>query len=121
MIGHTIYLKLDWHEEGPLDPFSGERLLKQDRKVYVSTAYPQRLPCSNPECQEGGFEIGQRIAALLTAGIEGEQKSLICRNALHKDHTKKCWHTILYSINCVYPYRHCTARENTFRLKMTKM
>ncbi len=118
MIDRIMYIKLDWHEEGPLYIPGGERFLRHDRKVYTSTDYPRRLPCSNPHCQDGGFEIGERIAALLAAGKENEQKSLICRNVTQEDYTKRCWHTILYSIICINPYHRCTARENSFRLQL---
>lgn len=116
-----VYITLDWREEGPLDAVTGHRFWQKDRKVFSTTKRLKRLPCHNPDCQNGGFEIGPRIAAFLATGADTEQNSLICVNALHADRAKRCLHTILYSINCIYPHRRYTARENHFHLQMKEM
>jgi hypothetical protein len=97
------FIILSWHELVPLKD-NGYRLWLTERKVYVPTEYPEELPCSNPECQGGGFDIGDRITNLLKSGQYSEQNSLICRNAIHQDRTKRCLHTILYSIAHIRPY-----------------
>jgi hypothetical protein len=107
----TAYITFDWLEQGPLDSITGQRLWRKGRKVCTPMEYPQRLLCGNPKCEDGGFEISDRIAALLASGIDSEQNSLICTNAMPEDRAKRCLHTILYSIVCIYPYRRGTARE----------
>ena len=99
-----IYITLEWQEQGPLEA-AGRRLWREERMVCTPYDYPGHLPCSNPECKGGGFEIGDRIAALLTSGKNNEQNSLVCRNAIDKDRAKRCLHTIIYSITCVRPYQ----------------
>jgi hypothetical protein len=54
---------------------SGRRLQKQGRQV-TAQEYPQELACHNPECQDGGFDIGERITALLASKEYYEQNSL---------------------------------------------
>jgi hypothetical protein len=99
-----VYITLEWQEQGPLET-TGRRLWREERMVCTPYDYPKELPCSNPECQGGGFEIGDRIAALLASGKNSEQNSLVCRNAIYKDRTKRCLHTIIYTITCVRPYQ----------------
>lgn len=99
-----VYITLEWQEQGPME-MTGQRLWREDRKVFTHANYPQTLPCHNPNCEEGGFEIGDRIAALLDSGKMSEQNSLICRNAIHTDRNRRCQHTILYSITCILPYQ----------------
>jgi len=114
MIDQVVYINLEWREEGPLDVATGERLLRQNRKVCTSTEYPRRLPCSNPQCENGGFEIGEKIEALLVSDVDNDQNSLVCINAAHEDRAKRCLHTILYSLICIFPHRRGT---NTSRRK----
>lgn len=104
MTRRHVYITLEWQEQGPLDA-SSRRLLREGRMVCTPYDYPEQLPCNNPECEDGGFEIGDRVAALLASGKDSEQNSLVCRNAIHKDRTKRCLHTIMYSITCVRPYQ----------------
>ncbi len=99
-----VYITLEWQEQGPLET-TGRRLWREGRTVCTSYDYPRRLSCSNPECEDGGFEIGERIARLLASGKVSEQNSLVCRNAIHADRAKRCLHTIIYSITCVRPYQ----------------
>jgi hypothetical protein len=99
---NELYITLEWQEEGPLDT-SGRRLQKQGRQV-TAQEYPQELACHNPECQDGGFDIGERITALLASKEYYEQNSLVCRNAIHPDRSRRCLHTIKYSISCIYPH-----------------
>jgi hypothetical protein len=99
----SVYITLDWQEQGPLE-ISGRRLWQKGRRVCTPTDYPQRLPCHNPDCVDGGFEIGERVATLLASGKDSEQNSLICRNAIHEDRSRRCLHTIIYSIACIRPY-----------------
>lgn len=100
-----VYITLEWQEQGPIET-TGRRLWREERMVFTPYDYPEQLPCSNPECEDGGFEIGDRISALLASGKASEQNSLVCRNAIYyKDRTKRCLHTIIYSITCVRPYQ----------------
>jgi hypothetical protein len=121
MADQIVYITLDWREEGPLDSVTGRRFWQKGRKVCAHNKYPKRLPCHNPNCQDGGFEIGDRIAALLASRIDNEQNSLICTNALHEDRAKRCLHTILYSLVCVYPYRRGAAKKNSFTLQLKEI
>lgn len=109
-----VYITLEWREEGPVDANTNQRFWQKERKVYAFTDYPNQLLCHNPNCQNGGFAIGPKIAALLASDIDTEQNSLICINALHADRAKRCLHTIVYSLVCVYPYRRGTIREKLF-------
>jgi len=102
--GHMYYIVLEWQEQGLLQT-AGRQLWRQGRMVCAPNDCPQRLPCSNPECEGGGFELGDRVAALLASGKNSEQNSLICRNAIHQDRAKRCLHTIIYSVACVRPYQ----------------
>jgi hypothetical protein len=104
----SVYITLDWQEQGPLE-ISGHRLWQKGRQVCTPGDYPQRLPCHNPECIGGGFDIGERVAKLLDSGKDSEQNSLICRNAINEDRSQRCLHTIIYSIACIRPYD----RQNT--------
>ena len=104
MSQRPVYITVEWQEQGPLDT-PGSRLWKEDRLVCTPYDYPELLPCSNPECKGGGFEIGDRIAALLASDRNSEQNSLVCRNAIDNDRTKRCLHTIIYSITRVSPYQ----------------
>jgi hypothetical protein len=52
-----IYITIEWQEQGPMEN-SGHRLWREDRKVYTHLNYPDRLECHNPDCEDGGFEIG---------------------------------------------------------------
>jgi hypothetical protein len=98
------YITLVWQEYG-----EQHQLCEQQRQVYVAGEHPSRLSCSKPVCKDGGFEIGERIDNLLTAGYGNEQNSLICRNAIHPDRTKRCRHTIIYSIARICPLQHIPA------------
>jgi hypothetical protein len=95
-----VYITIDWQELGPVDR-SGRRLWRRERKVYTCEDYPEILPCNNSNCEAGGFNIGDRIAALLASGESYEQNSLVCCNAVHKDPDKRCLHVIAYSIACI--------------------
>jgi hypothetical protein len=97
------FITLSWQELVP-PKHHGYRLWGKERKIYSPIEYPEELPCNNPECQGGGFSIGDRIFDLLISDQDGEQNSLICRNAIHQDRTKRCLHTILYSIAHIRPY-----------------
>lgn len=99
-----IYITLEWQEQGPLET-TGRRLWHDGRTVCTPFDYPEVLPCSNPECEDGGFEVGERIANLLASNKDTEQNSLVCRNALCKDRAKRCLHTIIYSVTRVRPYQ----------------
>jgi hypothetical protein len=99
-----VYITMEWHEQGPLD-VTGRRLWRKERTVCTIEDYPRVLPCNNPDCEEGGFDIGDRIVALLNSGENNEQNSLICRNAIHYDPSKRCLHIIAYSIACIRPYQ----------------
>ncbi len=111
-----VYITLDWQEQGPLEA-SGRRLWRKGRKVCTPTDYPKLLPCNNPKCENGGFEIGDRIANLLASYQDSEQNSLICRNAIHEDRSKRCLHTIIYSIACIRPYE----RQSSESLSSSKL
>lgn len=99
-----IYITIEWQEQGPMEA-TGRRLWRKERRVCTLEDYPQVLPCNNPDCKEGGFDIGDKIVALLASGENNEQNSLICRNAIHKDRSKRCLHIITYSIACIRPYQ----------------
>ena len=99
-----VYITIEWQEQGPLET-TGRQMWRKERKVCSLDDYPQQLPCNNPECEDGGFDIGEKIAALLASGENNEQNSLICHNAIHKDRSKRCLHIITYSIACVRPYQ----------------
>lgn len=114
MIDQVVYINLEWREEGPEDVATGEHLVKQVRKVCTSTEYPRRLPCSNPHCENGGFEIGEKIEALLVSDVDSEQNSLVCINAMHEDRANRCLHTILYSLICIFPHPKETKRRKSF-------
>lgn len=101
----TVFIILVWHEEGRSSTGMGRVLYRKERKTHTSTDYPRRLPCSNPNCQGGGFDIGDRISTLLTSGLDDEQNSMICSNAINPNRAKRCLHTIRYTITCVYPYQ----------------
>ncbi len=98
------FIVLDWHEKG-FNSITKHERPRNNRQVFTYLEYPTRLPCSNPDCEDGGFEIGERIAALLASGNDDEQNSLICRNAIHPDRAKRCLHAIRYTISCIYPYQ----------------
>ena len=108
-----VYLTIDWQEQNVLDDTNRRQVWKKDRIVCPPNEYPRLLPCSNPNCEDGGFEIGDRIAALLASGKDSEQNSLICRNAIHQDRDKRCLHTIIYSIACIRPYQRERPQEAT--------
>ena len=112
-----VYIILEWQEQGPLET-PGSRLWREERMVCTPYDYPERLPCSNPQCKGGGFEIGDRIASLLASGKNSDQNSLVCRNAIDSDRTKRCLHTIIYSITRVRPYQRqkhqALASDSTF-------
>lgn len=99
-----VYITIEWQEQGPLET-PGSRLWREDRVVCTPYDYPDLLPCSNPDCQDGGFEIGDRVAALLASDKNTEQNSLVCRNAIDTDRSRRCLHTIIYSITRVSPYQ----------------
>lgn len=101
----TVFIILTWQEEGRFKTTTGTVLYRKERKTFIPPDYPQHLSCSNPNCQGGGFDIGDRISTLLTSGTDDELNSLICRNAVHPDRAKRCLHTIRYSITCIYPYQ----------------
>jgi hypothetical protein len=107
-----IYITIEWQEQGPMET-SGHRLWREDRKVYTHLNYPDRLECHNPDCEDGGFEIGDRVAALLDSNKLSEQNSLICINAMPKEGRKRCMHTIIYSISCVLPFQRERPRSLT--------
>jgi len=97
-----VYITLDWQEQGPMDD-NGRRPQWTGREVSARN-YPKSLACHNSECENGGFDIGSKIAALLTSGETFEQNSLVCRNAVNPNRNKRCTHTISYSISCIYPH-----------------
>jgi len=99
-----VYVTVEWQEQGPLET-PGSRLWREGRAVCTPYDYPETIPCSNPECENGGFEIGERIATLLDSGQVSDQNSLVCRNAIDNDRTKRCLHTIIYTITRVRPYQ----------------
>ena len=99
----NVFIILEWQEQGPIE-ITGDRLFKKGREICVPDNYPKKLPCHNPECEGGGFEIGAKISALLSSGRPSEQNSLICTNAVHKNRDRRCLHIICYSITRVLPY-----------------
>jgi hypothetical protein len=99
-----VYITMEWQEQGPLDA-AGRRLWRKERRVCTTEDYPWVLSCNNPNCEEGGFDIGDKIVALLVSGGNNEQNSLICRNAVHTDRNKRCLHIITYSIACIRLYQ----------------
>ena len=111
MISRKVYITIDWQEQNVLDNTNRREVWKQERKVCLPDDYPQVLPCSNPACKNGGFEIGSRIETLLESGKDSEQNSLICRNAIHQDRDKRCLHTIIYTIACIRPFQRGMAPE----------
>ncbi len=99
-----VYLTIDWQEHDPLDS-TEQRLWQRARQLCTLENYPQRLPCHNPACEEGGFEIGPKISAVLAAtGQNYAQSTLIGLKAEHR--SGSCLHTITYSITYVRPYQH---------------
>ncbi|MBN1220344.1 MAG: hypothetical protein JXM69_15550 [Anaerolineae bacterium] len=100
-----IYLTIDWQEQNILDDTNRRQVWERERIVCLPGDYPEVLPCSNPACQDGGFEIGNRVKMLLASDRDSEQNSLICRNAIHPDRNKRCLHTIIYTIACIRPYQ----------------
>ena len=104
----NIYIVIEWLERGTM-AINGDRIQETGRRVCTADNFPKMLPCHNPECEGGGFEIGRRISALLRSGKYNEQNSLICINAIGERNSKRCLHTIFYSIARVLPYQ----REDT--------
>lgn len=104
-----VYITIEWQEQGPMDA-TGQQLQKKGREVS-SQNYPETLPCHNPNCKDGGFKIGEKIVALLASEEYHEQNSLVCKNAIHPDRTKRCFHTIFYSISCIYPHGRRKSRS----------
>lgn len=99
-----LFITIDWQEYGPLDS-SGQRLWRRERLACSGESYPQRLPCHNPACAAGGFEIGEKIAELLASGEQDAFNSLICRQATPQAGQTRCLHVITYSITCVRPFQ----------------
>jgi hypothetical protein len=100
-----VYVTIDWQEQTVINDSNRREVWQRERKVCQPDDYPMVLPCGNPACQGGGFEIGGRIRTLIDSGRDNEQNSLICRNAIHPDRNKRCLHTIIYSIACIRPYQ----------------
>ncbi len=103
-----IFIVIEWLERGTMAT-NGDRIQEKGRKVCTVDDFPKMLPCHNPECEGGGFQIGRRISALLRSGEYNEQNSLICINAIGKPNSKRCLHTIIYSIARVLPYQYESA------------
>jgi hypothetical protein len=99
-----IFLVVEWLERGTMG-VNGDRIQYSGRKVSTVDDFPRILPCHNPECEGGGFEIGRKISSLLRSGQYNEQNSLVCINAIGKRNSKRCLHTIFYSIARVLPYQ----------------
>jgi hypothetical protein len=99
-----MVINLEWQERGPLEE-NGQRIWRKGRKICTPDNYPDKLPCHNPKCESGGFEIGSRIAELLASRKFSEENSLVCTNAIHENREKRCMHTIIYTITSVSPYR----------------
>jgi hypothetical protein len=107
-----VYITVEWQEQGPLET-PGSQLWREERMVCTPYDYPEILPCSNPNCEDGGFEIGDRVAELLGSGKVSDQNSLVCRNAIDNDRSKRCLHTIIYSITRVRPYQRNKSQKVT--------
>jgi hypothetical protein len=103
MNNQLTFLVVEWLEQGTMD-IAGQRYTQQGRQICTPADYPRKLPCHNPDCKGGGFVIGNRIAAFLAAGEYSDHNSLICLNAIQKDRSRRCLHTIMYSITRVQPY-----------------
>ena len=103
MNNEPIFLVVEWMEQGTMD-VTGGRFTRQGRMVCTPSDYPEKLACHNPDCKGGGFVIGSRIANLLSSERDSDHNSLICTNAIHQDRTKRCLHTIMYSITRIRPY-----------------
>jgi hypothetical protein len=99
-----VFIVIEWQERGTM-AINGNRIQEKGRRVCTVDNYPRKLPCHNPECEGGGFEISTRISALLRSDEYSEQNSLICINAIRKGSSKRCLHTIFYSITRVLPYQ----------------
>jgi hypothetical protein len=99
------YIVLDWLEKNPDGALEQVRW-RGNRRIFTPLNYPKWLPCSNPDCEHGGYEIGDRIAALLASDRDSEHNSLICRNAIHPNRSRRCRHLICYVIACVRPFQH---------------
>lgn len=104
-----VYVILEWQEQGPMEA-NGQRMWQQNRRVCTVDDYPDRLACHNPNCQNGGFEIGDKIIEFLNSGKESAQNSLICNNAVRQGRSSRCLHTILYSLTRVLPYDRAKRR-----------
>jgi hypothetical protein len=107
-----VYITVEWQEQGPLET-PGSQLWREERMVCTPYDYPEILPCSNPNCEDGGFEIGDRVAELLDSGKISDQNSLVCRNAIDNDRSRRCLHTIIYSITRVRPYQRNRSQKVT--------
>ncbi|HMQ50616.1 MAG TPA: hypothetical protein PKE64_10570 [Anaerolineae bacterium] len=104
-----MVINVEWQERGPVED-NGQQLIHKGRQICTPDNYPKRLPCHNPKCQFGGFEIGDRIADLLASRKFSEENSLICINAINEDRDRRCLHTIIYTITSVSPYRRASDR-----------
>jgi hypothetical protein len=99
-----VFIVVEWLERGTMG-INGDRIQEKGREVTAVDNFPKMLPCHNPECEGGGFEIGRRISALLRSDRYSEQNSLICINAIGSRGSKRCLHTIFYSISRILPYQ----------------
>jgi hypothetical protein len=104
-VQNYVYITIDWQEQHIVGNTNRRQVWDKERQVCIVDECVDILPCSNPNCVGGGFEIGGRIRRLLISGKENEQNSMICRNAVHADPTKECSHTIVYSIVCIRPFQ----------------
>ena len=104
-----MVINLEWQERGPLQE-NGQQLIFKGREICTPKNYPEKLPCHNPSCDCGGFEIGRRVAKLLASRKFSEENSLICTNAIHEDRDKRCLHTIIYTITSISPYRRASEK-----------
>ena len=98
-----VYITISWQErDSKIDLSRGGP--ETQRYVCSPTSFPQILPCKNPHCNGGGFEIGERVFTLLRSGADSEQNSMVCRNSINPERARRCFHTIIYSIACVRPF-----------------
>jgi hypothetical protein len=91
---------VQWRERrGPEDEKSGELRKTGFRRGNFSQGV---LPCSNPNCHAGGYEVDRLVAFMLTLGEETREGTMLCSGHELGEEARRgpvrCPHRIEYTV-----------------------
>lgn len=99
-------LNLKGKEIGELS--SSSFFLEESKRIifYDELTIQRKIPCSNPKCQQGGYEIQLILESLIRRNDEKSEGKINCNGHEGTPKGRKngnsCWNSITYKIDIIY-------------------